>query len=146
MKIAIGSDHAGFEFKKRLIQELASRFKDVSFEDVGTHDASSVDYPDYADRVAQKIKSGTPYGILICGSGQGMCMRANRYLFVRAALVYSVEVAKLARQHNNANVICLGARLIDFDLALLSCAAFFSTDFEGGRHSLRVEKLKGEPK
>jgi ribose 5-phosphate isomerase B len=104
-----------------------------------------VDYPDYADLVAKKIQdSPKDIGILICGSGQGMCMRANRYSQVRAALVYNEEIARLSRQHNDANVLCLGGRVLQHDLALSLVKIFLETEFEGGRHLNRVQKLGRE--
>jgi ribose 5-phosphate isomerase B len=113
-------------------------------QDLGPATDDSVDYPDFADSVAQKIQhdSTQNIGVLICGSGQGMCMRANRYPKVRAALVYNEQIAALARQHNDANVICLGGRVTDHDLALRLVKIFLESTFEGGRHLNRIKKLE----
>lgn len=137
-KIYIAADHAGFELKAHLI----SHFPELKIEDLGTFDSSRVDYPDYADRVAQKIVADpSAMGILVCGSGQGVAMRANRYSGIRAALCWNEEVAEVARAHNDANVLCLGARFISAPLAESILKKFLNTQFEGGRHQGRVEKL-----
>jgi ribose 5-phosphate isomerase B len=136
-KVYIASDHAGFHFKNKLIQSL----KEYDWYDLGTDSDTSVDYPDYADKLAEKLKTENAFGLLICGSGQGMVMRANRHKHIRAALCWNEDVAELARAHNNANVLCLGARLIDENLAPQIVKKFISTPFEGGRHVRRVEKL-----
>ena len=137
-KIFIGSDHAGIELKKSLI----GSFPQFQWQDLGPFDSSSVDYPDFADRVCRKVIS-TPnsFGVLICGSGQGMSIRANKYLGIRAALCWSTEIAELSRKHNNANVLCLGARFISEPKAVEILQSFLSTAFEGGRHQQRVDKL-----
>ncbi|MCM2280840.1 MAG: ribose 5-phosphate isomerase B [Bdellovibrionaceae bacterium] len=140
MRVWIASDHAGFRRK----EELKARFPLIEWEDLGTDAEVSVDYPDYADRVAQKIqKESTRRGILICGSGQGMVMRANRFPKVRAALAWNGEIAKLARQHNDANVLCLGSRVMSLDDCEEATRMFLETTFEGGRHETRVRKLGG---
>jgi len=149
--IWIASDHAGFELKQKVVSLLKlsqNLFPGLVIEvnDLGPQNEARVDYPDYADLVAKKVQLDPVknVGILICGSGQGMCMRANRYLKVRACLVYNEEIAKLSRQHNDANVLCLGSRVIDHDLALSLVVIFFKTEFQGGRHQERVEKLEKE--
>lgn len=138
--IAIASDHAGFELKALLKQELAT----LGFEplDLGTDSASSVDYPDFADRLADALKAGkAKRGVLICGTGIGISIAANRHRHVRAAVIHDVTSARLTRQHNNANVLCLGARLTGTDVAKDCLRVFLTTDFEGGRHQNRVAKL-----
>ncbi len=138
--IAIASDHAGFDLKALLKQELAT----LGFEplDLGTDSASSVDYPDFADRLADALKAGkAKRGVLICGTGIGISIAANRHRHVRAAVVHDVTSARLTRQHNNANVVCLGARLTGTDVAKDCLRVFLTTDFEGGRHQNRVAKL-----
>lgn len=138
MKIAIGNDHAGTELK----QLVFKRFGEHEFENIGTDSNDSVDYPDHVHPVATLVKNGdAELGILICGSGNGVCMTANKHGGIRAALCWNVELAKLAREHNNANVICIPARFVDEDLALDMIEAFLSTDFEGGRHARRVDKI-----
>lgn len=164
MKIFIASDHAGVELKSKIIKAIESKSltflsqKSVPFEihDLGPSSTDSVDYPDYADLVARQIRgltlielnthSGTSsdlteVGILICGSGQGMCMRANKFPAVRAALCWNPESAQLARQHNNANILCLGARLVAEDICLQIVDTFLTTPFLGGRHAGRVAKV-----
>jgi len=136
--IKIASDHAGFELKKFLI----SYFNNVEWEDCGCIDLSSVDYPDFAHPVAEYIsKHPNEKGILICGSGNGMQMAANKHPNVRAALCWSKEIAALARSHNNANILVLPARFISQIEAVEIISAFFETSFEGGRHEKRVEKI-----
>lgn len=136
--ILISSDHAGFELKGQLIQS----FSTWSWKDMGPSSTSSVDYPDYADLVASYINQN-PHekAVLICGSGQGMCIRANKYPNVRAALCYNEDITVLSRQHNNANILCLGARGMSLDLAQRIVKIFFETPFEGGRHAQRVDKI-----
>ena len=138
-EILIASDHAGFELKNQIVSSL----KDISWKDVGPHSNASVDYPDFADQIGSFIQHNpNEKAVLICGSGQGMCMRANKYPNVRAALVYNAEIAQLSREHNDANVLCLGARFMDFDQAQKIIKLFFETPFAGGRHQLRVDKIK----
>ena len=142
LSIVTGSDHAGFELKEFLRQSLPKTHPDWSISDVGTHSADSVDYPDYAHQLALKVLSGDArFGILICGSGNGVCMTANKHDGIRAALCWSPEIAALARQHNDANVLCLPARFITKETALEMVNIFMSTDFEGGRHANRVHKI-----
>ena len=139
-KVIIGSDHAGFEMKLKIIEY---KFKEkINFSDVGTFTRESVDYPDYGKLVAQKVDSGKfLLGILICGSGIGMSIVANRYKNVRAALCINENMAKLSRQHNDANIIVLGSRLISFEQAIKCLEGFFFTNFEKGRHIERINKL-----
>lgn len=142
-KIYIACDHAGLELKNNLIKNNP----EIKFEDLGTNSDESVDYPDFADNVAERVaKDKDSYGVLVCGSGQGMAMRANKYQNVRAALCWSDEVAKLARLHNNANVLVFGGRLTEHTLANTMLKTFFATEFEGGRHSRRVDKMGSKPK
>jgi len=141
MIIPVASDHAGFEAKKITVEFL----KELGHMpvDFGAHSDDSVDYPDFAVQVAKKVNNGEhDFGILICGSGQGMCMTANKYPNVRGALVYSPEVASISRQHNNANVLCLPGRELDQDQIKEILNAWFKADFEGGRHERRVNKIK----
>ena len=141
LKIAIGSDHAGFELK----QELITYLQDLSFTvvDMGPNSSDSVDYPDFAHKVAEGVESGiTNLGILICGSGNGVCITANKHNGVRAALAWLPELASLARQHNNANIICLPARFISQSTAFQIVDAFLKSEFEGGRHENRVNKIE----
>jgi ribose 5-phosphate isomerase B len=138
--IAIGSDHAGYECKEKLKSFLAT--KNISCKDFGTHDSSSVDYPDYAHPVAEEVESGNAaFGILICGSANGVAITANKHQDIRAALCWEKEIAALARQHNNANIICLPARFISEADAEEMVAVFMKTAFEGGRHQNRVDKI-----
>ncbi|HEY1383316.1 MAG TPA: ribose 5-phosphate isomerase B [Dongiaceae bacterium] len=138
--IAIASDHAGFELKGLLKDELAA----LGYEalDLGTNSASSVDYPDFADRLALVLKDGRARrGVLVCGTGIGIAMAANRHRHIRAGVVHDATSARLTRLHNNANVLCLGARLTGTDVAKDCLRVFLTTDFEGGRHENRVAKL-----
>jgi ribose 5-phosphate isomerase B len=140
MIIPIGSDHAGFPAKEKVKQILI----DLGHEplDQGTFSEASVDYPDFAYKVAQLVGEGKyALGILVCGSGQGVCMTANKVENVRAALVYNHNVASLTRQHNNANVMCLPGRTLTDDELQQIVSSFLSTEFEGGRHQKRVEKI-----
>jgi len=136
--IYVANDHAGLALKKYIFE----KFPQLSFKDLGTKDEKSVDYPDYAEKVAHSLLAeDDAMGLLICGSGQGMAIKANRYPHIRAALCWTPEVAELSRAHNNANVLCLGGRLLAHNLALQITEKFFSTPFEGGRHETRVNKL-----
>ncbi|MFH1803499.1 MAG: ribose 5-phosphate isomerase B [Pseudomonadota bacterium] len=138
--IAIAADHGGVDLKSSIVALLHGQGHGVL--DLGTDGSASVDYPDYAYAVAHAIKSGkADYGILICGSGIGMSIAANRYPEIRAALVHDRLSAELCRQHNNANVLCLGARLLGEATALDCVKAFVTTEFEGGRHQGRIDKL-----
>lgn len=139
-KIALGSDHAGFILKKKIINEL--KIKEIPFYDYGTFSEESSDYPDFAHAVAKAVNDGEyERGIVICGSGNGVNITANKYPNVRAALCWNEELAKLARLHNNANILSLPARFIEVKEALKALDAFLNTDFEGGRHMRRVEKI-----
>ena len=140
MKIAIGSDHAGFELKQIIVEHLSSR--NVDLIDCGTNNLDSVDYPDFAKRVADEVSNmDLVMGILVCGSGQGMAMTANRYKDVRAAICHNSDVAKVTREHNDANILCLGSRFIEEAEALKCVDVFLSTDFEGERHLKRINKI-----
>lgn len=140
MKIAIASDHAGYEFKKKLIEWLNSKKYEIL--DFGTFTGESVDYPDYAVQAAEAIVTGkVDNAILICGTGIGMSITANKIRGIRAANCTSVEMAHQARLHNNANVLTLGARITDIDLAKEIVVEFLETEFEGGRHIRRIEKI-----
>ena len=140
MKIAIGGDHAGFEYKKELIPFLEGKGHEV--KDFGPYSGDSVDYPDFAHPLSSAVEKGEyTFGILICGSANGVAMAANKHQGIRAAIVWKKELAELARQHNNANVICLPARFISLDEAKQFTEAFLATAFEGGRHEKRVNNL-----
>ena len=138
-KIIIASDHAGFLLKKILIEKLRDVFE---FEDLGTKGTDSVDYPDYAHKLSEKVSANiSAQGVLICGSGIGMSMVANRYKNIRAALCTNEKMAKLSKQHNNANVLVLGSRLISEEEAIKCLMMFFNTKFEGDRHQARLDKF-----
>ena len=140
MKIAIGSDHAGFDYKSTLIAYLKELGHDVN--DFGPSTADSVDYPDFAHPVATSVESQeNELGILICGSANGVAITANKHQGIRAAIAWQNEIAALARQHNNANVLCIPARFIDIELAKKIIHTFITTEFEGGRHATRVNKI-----
>ena len=139
-KIFISSDHAGFKLKETIKDYL--RNKKVKFEDLGPKNDSSVDYPDYAHKVARKVKSRkSNVGILVCGSGTGMNIAANKHKNIRAAQCFNLKSTKLSRLHNDANIITLGSRLITKKNALKFVSVFLNTKFEGGRHSRRVKKI-----
>ena len=141
MKIAIAADHAGYQEKeqlKPLLIELG-----IEFEDLGTVSPESVDYPDYARKVAEKVARGeVDQGLLVCGSGTGMAIAANKVPGVRAAVAWNEEVARLAREHNDANVLSLAARCTSFNDINKIVRAWFAAKFDGGRHSLRVDKIR----
>mgnify|MGYP000886033441 FL=1 len=140
MSIGVASDHAGYELKTKVIKHLES--KGCVVHDFGTDSAESVDYPDYAHKLAIAVESGScNFGIAICGSGNGVNMTVNHHRKVRGALCWTPEIAALARQHNDANIISLPARFIEPSIALQMVDVFLSTDFEGGRHQRRVEKI-----
>ncbi len=140
MKIAVASDHAGFEMKDFIAKSLLQKGFDVF--DLGTSDCSSVDYPTYADKMAAHILARkADLGILVCGTGIGISIRANRHKGIRAALLYSDEVAQMAKQHNNANVIVFGGRTMDKHDVLRRIDIFLDTQFEGGRHQRRIDLL-----
>ncbi|MCB0406509.1 MAG: ribose 5-phosphate isomerase B [Bdellovibrionales bacterium] len=140
-KVFLGGDHGGFKLKKRLVETLPQLFPQLQFEDLGTYDDSSVNYPEYAAKVATRVSKGEGLGILICGSGIGVCITANKFSNVRAALAWDLTSARLSREHNNANILCLGERLLDPDLAIEICKTWLRTDFEGGRHQIRVDMI-----
>ncbi len=141
MKIAIGNDHAGVEFKNKIMQELRSKGYEIM--NVGTDTLDSVDYPDIAKKVSEKVLNGeAKFGILICGTGIGISIAANKIKGIRTALCHNEYTAKLARLHNDANIIALGARVLGEDLGLACVEAFVNTEFEGGRHAKRVGKIE----
>lgn len=140
MKIAIGADHAGFEYKELLKKQLQQSGNDL--KDFGTHSLESVDYPDFAHPVASAVeKKECELGVLICGSANGVAITANKHQGIRAAICWTEELAALARQHNNANVLCLPARFVSQELASKILTKFLATSFEGGRHEKRVGKI-----
>lgn len=140
IKLAFGADHAGFELKEQLKNYITEKVGAVN--DFGTYSADSTDYPDYAHKVAAAVETGeADFGVLICGSGNGINMAANKHAGIRSALSWNAEVAALARQHNNANILALPARYISTDEARKILDAFLKEDFEGGRHQKRVEKI-----
>ena len=136
-ELVVGSDHAGLSLKLHLMEALP----ELPWRDIGTHTEDSVDYPDYADAVCKEVRLPDRPGLLICGSGQGMAIRANRHRQIRAALCWHEEVARLARAHNDANILCLGARTMDFKSCERILVTFLNSPFEGGRHLIRVKKL-----
>jgi ribose 5-phosphate isomerase B len=138
--IAIAGDHAGFEYKALVTAHLQAQ--GIAVKDFGTDSLASCDYPDYVHPLAQAVEAGEyPMGILICGSANGVCITANKYQGIRAAIAWETELAALARQHNNANVVCIPARFISEELAYQVVDTFIQTEFEGGRHERRVEKI-----
>jgi ribose 5-phosphate isomerase B len=140
MKIAIGSDHAGYKLKQTIITHLTN--KGYNLEDFGTYSEESCDYPDYAHAVANSVENKqTDLGILMCGSGNGITIAANKHQGIRAALSWDVEIAQLARLHNDANIVSLPARFISEDKALQIVDIFLTTEFEGGRHQKRIDKI-----
>ncbi|SFO32750.1 ribose 5-phosphate isomerase B [Algoriphagus ornithinivorans] len=140
MKIAIGGDHAGFEYKEKFVQKLESLGHEV--KDFGPFSDASVDYPDYVHPLSTAIENREyELGIVICGSGNGVAITANKHQGIRAALCWNEELAALARQHNNANVLALPARFISYELAEKLAETFLNTPFEGGRHANRVNKI-----
>jgi ribose 5-phosphate isomerase B len=139
-KIFISSDHAGFKLKEEIKSHLSK--KKISFQDMGPFNDDRVDYPDYAHKVARKVKTNkSNVGILVCGSGMGMNIAANRHRNIRAAQCFNLKSTKLSRLHNDANIITLGSRLLSKKLALNCVIAFLNTKFEGGRHLKRIKKI-----
>jgi len=139
-KVILASDHAGFKLKEEIKKFLIKKRKKVL--DLGTKNTSSVDYPDYAHLLSKKMmKAENQFGILICGSGVGMSMTANKHKNIRAALCYDTQSTKLSRLHNNANVMTIGSRLTKKNIALKCVSTFLKTDFEGGRHLRRIKKI-----
>ncbi|PJJ52857.1 ribose 5-phosphate isomerase B [Hymenobacter chitinivorans] len=140
MKLAIGSDHAGFAYKEMLAHWLRDNGYEV--KDFGTHSADSVDYPDFVHPVANAITAGEfEQGILVCGSANGVAITANKHKGIRAAIAWQPELAELARQHNNANIICVPERFVSEETARAIVSKFLNTTFEGGRHQNRVSKI-----
>ena len=140
MKLAIGSDHAGFDYKELLKKALQKKGYDL--KDFGTHSADSADYPDIAHPVANAIENKEfELGVLVCGSANGVAITANKHQGIRAATCWTEELASLARQHNNANILCLPARFVSYDLAEKILDRFLQEKFEGGRHERRVSKI-----
>ena len=138
MKVAIAADHGGFELKEALKKQLTG----ITLTDLGTHSTDSVDYPDYGADLARKVAAGEfDRGILICGSGIGISIAANKVPGIRAALCHNVYTAEMARKHNDANVIAMGGRVVDENTAIEMTRVFLNTEFDGGRHARRVEKL-----
>ena len=139
-QVAVGADHAGYEYKEQVIKYLEE--KNIPYKDFGTFSSDSVDYPDFAHPVASSVESGeSQWGILICGSANGVAITANKHQHIRAAICWLPEIATLARQHNNANIICLPARFVSIGDALEMIDTFMHGHFEGGRHERRVEKI-----
>ena len=140
LPIAIGCDHAGFEYKTQLVPWLNQQGWQVN--DCGTYSSESVDYPDFAHPAASSVEKGeSAFGILICGTGNGVCMTANKHNGIRAGLCWNTDVARLIRQHNNANMICIPARFVALAAAQDMISAFMQTAFEGGRHQNRINKM-----
>ena len=139
-KLFISSDHAGYNLKEQIKKKFKNKY---SFQDLGTYNSKvSVNYPDYAHKLCKKVSNDSKnIGILVCGSGMGMSMAANRHKKIRAAVCYSVKNAKLSRLHNNANIITLGSRLTKKNIAFKCVEIFMNTKFEGGRHKKRVNKI-----
>jgi ribose 5-phosphate isomerase B len=136
----VGSDHGGFEFKQMIIEFLAEIGQEV--DDVGCYSTESVDYPDFADKVCARVQSKEcERGILICGTGIGMSITANRHRDIRAALCHEAYTARMSREHNNANVLCLGGRVLGPEIALDVVGTWVETEFSGGRHQRRLDKL-----
>ena len=139
-KLAIGCDHAGFELKEKI--KSSNRFGNIEWLDKGTYSSESVDYPDFAHPTSEAVEQGNAeLGVLICGSANGVAMSANKHKGIRAAICWNVEIAELARSHNNANIICLPSRFVAEELAMDMLEAFLNTEFEGGRHQRRVGKI-----
>ncbi len=140
LPVAIGCDHAGFDYKESIISFLDG--KNVTWKDFGAFSADSVDYPDFAHPVSAAVENGNAsFGILVCGSANGVAMTANKHQGIRAAVCWGEELAELARKHNNANVICIPARFVREGLVEKMIEIFMHTDFEGGRHKNRVDKI-----
>jgi len=141
MNISIGNDHAGTDYKFRIIDFLKS--KNIEVTNYGTDAVSSVDYPDFVHPVAKDVESKkSTYGILICGSANGVAMTANKYANIRAGICWSNEIVSLIRQHNNANILCIPARFTEIEDVLKMVDTFLNTEFEGGRHQNRINKIQ----
>lgn len=147
-KIAIASDHAGVDLKREIISLLESDYSDsIEVMDMGPSNGDSVDYPDFGAKVARSVStSASDRGILICGTGIGMSITANKFARVRATLVHNVETAEMSRQHNDSNVLVIGARVLDTDLAKKIVSVWVKTEFEGGRHQRRLDKITDHEK
>ena len=144
MKIAFGGDHAGVEYKAKLIEVVNKQGHQT--KDFGAYAKASVDYPDFAHPLSVAVQNGEyDLGVLICGSGNGVAMTANKHEGIRAALCWNTELVTLSKQHNNANILCIPARFVDYNLAEAMVNTFINTDFEGGRHQKRVEKISCYP-
>jgi len=140
LPVAIGCDHAGFEYKEAIISFLDG--KNLTYKDFGTYSDASVDYPDFAHPVADAVESGkASFGILICGSANGVAITANKHQKIRAAVCWGEQLAELARKHNDANILCIPSRFVPESDAEKMVNIFINTEFEGGRHCLRVEKI-----
>ncbi|MBN2341281.1 MAG: ribose 5-phosphate isomerase B [Deltaproteobacteria bacterium] len=142
-RLVIASDHGGIDLKNVIIQEL--RAKNIDIVDLGTHGASSVDYTDYAHALAEDVLSNEGMGVLICGTGIGMSLAANRHIGIRAALCTNSYMARMAREHNDANVLCMGGRVVGPGVALDMVEIFLNTEFEGDRHIRRINKIDVSP-
>ena len=141
MNISIGNDHAGTDYKFKIIEFLTS--KNIEVKNYGTDTDSSVDYPDFVHPVAKAVESNTStYGILICGSANGVAMTANKYANIRAGICWTNEIVSLIRQHNNANILCIPARFTEIEDVLKMVDTFLNTEFEGGRHQNRINKIQ----
>jgi ribose 5-phosphate isomerase B len=141
MNISIGNDHAGTDYKFKIIEFLTS--KNIEVTNYGTDTDSSVDYPDFVHPVAKAVESNTStYGILICGSANGVAMTANKYANIRAGICWTNEIVSLIRQHNNANILCIPARFTEIEDVLKMVDTFLNTEFEGGRHQNRINKIQ----
>ena len=139
MKIAIASDHGGFELKEQLLEH----YRSDHWLDLGTYSKDSVDYPDYAQKMANAVRKGeADLGILVCGTGIGISIAANRCKGIRAALLYSIEAARLAKEHNNANVLVFGGRTMAFNDVVSRIDTFLAASYEGGRHQTRLDKIE----
>ncbi len=141
LHVYLGSDHAGYDLKTWLQERLKSEFPSAKINDVGTHSTASCDYPEFARAVGTEVAKGGSFGILVCGSGIGMAIAANKVKGIRAAQVWNSTSARLCRQHNDANVICLGARLLGQEVAWDALRTFLKTEFEAGRHQKRVDLI-----
>lgn len=140
-KLIIGCDHAGFLLKEKIKEFLTFNFPSYSLEDAGVFDENSVDYPDVAKLVGEKVSQDYSMGILLCGTGIGVSIAANKVVGIRAALVFNSTMARLAKAHNNANILCLGARVIGSEVAFDCVKAWLTTPFAGERHQLRIDKI-----
>ena len=142
-KVFVGSDHAGYALKQSLLARLKAAFPGIDFQDCGTYSSDSVDYPNFAEKVAKQVAASQEgRGILICGTGLGMCIAANKIKGIRATSSWNIESARLSREHNDSNIICLGARLITEDLSFELVKEWLNTRFLGDRHSRRLDQIR----